>query len=153
MQIVIQEAFHKVFLDLLECVIHVNLHMVTNRCNYFMIFLHRCSLVSCILYRVVNRVFWYINCAWDIVLVINGEKAAVNNPLFAQKRERTLEMLIKNIHQGYMMETNKVTYIVLFYVRYHSIFSIDEKGHHTFWLQTDKIHNANNKKKRKHFCC
>lgn len=53
--------------------------------------------------------------------MINGEKAAVNNPLFAQKRERTLEMLIKNIHQGYMMETNKVTYIVLFYVRYHSI--------------------------------
>lgn len=41
--------------------------------------------------------------------VINGEKAAVNNPLFAQKRERTLEMLIKNIHQGYMLETNKVT--------------------------------------------
>lgn len=92
-------------------------------------------------------------CAWDIVSVINGEKAAVNNPLFAQKRERTLEMLIKNIHQGYMMETNKVTYKVLFYVRYHSIFSIDEKEHHTFWLQTDKIHNANNKKKRKHFCC
>lgn len=43
-----------------------------------------------------------------LVKLINGEKAAVNNPLFAQKRERTLEMLIKNIHQGYMMETNKL---------------------------------------------
>lgn len=57
MLIVIQEAFHKVFLDLLECVIHVNLHMVTNRCNYFMILLHRCSLVSCFLYRVLIECF------------------------------------------------------------------------------------------------
>ena len=47
-------------------------------------------------------------CDLDSFPVINGEKAAVNNPLFAQKRERTLEMLIKNIHQGYMLETNKV---------------------------------------------
>ena len=41
-------------------------------------------------------------------VVINGEKAAVNNPLFAQKRERTLEMLIRNIHQEYSTEINKV---------------------------------------------
>jgi hypothetical protein len=40
--------------------------------------------------------------------VINGEKAAVNNPLFTQKRERTLDMLIKNLHQEYMSEINKV---------------------------------------------
>ncbi|XP_021354032.1 GTPase-activating Rap/Ran-GAP domain-like protein 3 [Mizuhopecten yessoensis] len=42
-----------------------------------------------------------------LVKLINGEKAAVNNPLFAQKRERTLEMLIKNIYQDYMIESNK----------------------------------------------
>lgn len=43
------------------------------------------------------------------ISVINGEKAAINNPLFAQKRERTLEMLIKNLYQVYMSEINKVT--------------------------------------------
>lgn len=79
--------------------------------------------------------------------MINGEKAAVNNPLFAQKRERTLEMLIKNIHQGYMMETNKVLYIVLFCVRGCSIFSNNKEKHFSYWLQTDKIFNANNKNK------
>lgn len=47
---------------------------------------------------IFNRVF----------LVINGEKAAVNNPVFAQKRERTLEMLIKNMHEEYITEVNKV---------------------------------------------
>jgi len=36
--------------------------------------------------------------------VINGEKAAVNNPVFTQKRERTLEMLIKNLYLEYMPE-------------------------------------------------
>lgn len=40
--------------------------------------------------------------------MINGEKAAVNNPVFAQKRERTLEMLIKNMHEEYITEVNKV---------------------------------------------
>jgi hypothetical protein len=29
--------------------------------------------------------------------VINGEKAAFNTPTFAQKRERTLDMLIKDL--------------------------------------------------------
>ncbi|XP_046368417.1 GTPase-activating Rap/Ran-GAP domain-like protein 3 isoform X2 [Haliotis rufescens] len=42
-----------------------------------------------------------------LVKLINGEKAAVNNPLFAQKRERTLEMLIRNLYQDYMSESNK----------------------------------------------
>lgn len=42
-----------------------------------------------------------------LVKLINGEKAAVNNPLFTQKRERTLDMLIKNLHQEYMSEINK----------------------------------------------
>lgn len=42
-----------------------------------------------------------------LVKLINGEKAAINNPLFAQKRERTLEMLIKNLYQVYMSEMSK----------------------------------------------
>ncbi|KAK3611810.1 hypothetical protein CHS0354_040479 [Potamilus streckersoni] len=41
-----------------------------------------------------------------LVKLINGEKAAVNNPVFAQKRERTLEMLIKSLYQEYMPENN-----------------------------------------------
>jgi len=39
-----------------------------------------------------------------VSIVINGEKAAVNNPVFTQKRERTLEMLIKNLYLDYMPE-------------------------------------------------
>ncbi|XP_036368697.1 GTPase-activating Rap/Ran-GAP domain-like protein 3 isoform X2 [Octopus sinensis] len=42
-----------------------------------------------------------------LVKLINGEKAAVNNRLFAQKRERTLDMLIRNIYQEYMPELSK----------------------------------------------
>ncbi|XP_055959069.1 GTPase-activating Rap/Ran-GAP domain-like protein 3 [Patella vulgata] len=41
-----------------------------------------------------------------LVKLINGEKAVVNNPLFAQKRERTLEMLIRSLYQEYMAENN-----------------------------------------------
>lgn len=41
-------------------------------------------------------------------VVINGEKAAFNTPVFAQKRTRTLDMLIKNLYQDYMPESNKV---------------------------------------------
>ena len=35
----------------------------------------------------------------NFFVVINGEKAAFNTPIFAQKRERTLDMLIKDIYQ------------------------------------------------------
>ena len=31
--------------------------------------------------------------------VINGEKAAYSTPVFADKRERTLDLLLKNIEQ------------------------------------------------------
>ncbi len=40
--------------------------------------------------------------------VINGEKAAFNTPVFAQKRQRTLDMLIRNIYQDHMPENSKV---------------------------------------------
>ena len=53
-------------------------------------------------------VFINIDLPSVFIVVINGEKAAINNPLFAQKRERTLEMLIKNLYQVYMSEINKV---------------------------------------------
>ena len=40
--------------------------------------------------------------------VINGEKAAFNTPVFANKRRRTLEMLIRSIYQEHMPENSKV---------------------------------------------
>ena len=39
--------------------------------------------------------------------VINGEKAAFNVPVFAQKRQRTLEMLIKNLYEVHMADALK----------------------------------------------
>ena len=41
--------------------------------------------------------------------VINGEKAAFNTPVFAQKRERTMDMLIKNLYQEYIVDNGKNT--------------------------------------------
>jgi hypothetical protein len=41
------------------------------------------------------------------VAVINGEKAAFKSPVFAQKRHRTLDMLVKNIYQEYVADSNK----------------------------------------------
>lgn len=40
--------------------------------------------------------------------VINGEKAAFNTPTFAQKRERTLDMLIKDLHSEHMPDGRTV---------------------------------------------
>ncbi|XP_066294167.1 GTPase-activating Rap/Ran-GAP domain-like protein 3 isoform X3 [Branchiostoma lanceolatum] len=42
-----------------------------------------------------------------LVKLINGEKAALNTPAFAEKRQRTMDMLIKNLHQEYMQEISK----------------------------------------------
>ncbi|XP_049782229.1 GTPase-activating Rap/Ran-GAP domain-like protein 3 [Schistocerca cancellata] len=39
-----------------------------------------------------------------LVKLINGEKAAFNTPTFAQKRERTLDMLIKDLYSEHMIE-------------------------------------------------
>lgn len=36
--------------------------------------------------------------------MINGEKAAFNTPIFAQKRERTLDMLIKDLYHEHMAD-------------------------------------------------
>jgi hypothetical protein len=41
--------------------------------------------------------------------VINGEKAAFNTPTFAQKRERTLDMLIKDLFSEHMNEGRGVS--------------------------------------------
>jgi hypothetical protein len=40
----------------------------------------------------------------DIHAVINGEKAAFNTPIFSQKRERTLDMLIRDMYAEVMTE-------------------------------------------------
>ena len=37
-------------------------------------------------------------------IVINGEKAAFNTPIFSQKRERTLDMLIRDMYAEVMTE-------------------------------------------------
>ncbi|CAH1785534.1 unnamed protein product [Owenia fusiformis] len=42
-----------------------------------------------------------------LVKLLNGEKAAFNTPVFAQKRHRTLEMLIRNLHEEYLPESSK----------------------------------------------
>lgn len=39
--------------------------------------------------------------------VINGEKAAFNTPTFAQKRERTLDMLIKDLYSEHMGDVGR----------------------------------------------
>ena len=44
--------------------------------------------------------------------VINGEKAAFNTPVFAQKRQRTLDMLIRNLYQDHMPENSKVCLLI-----------------------------------------
>ncbi|XP_050528670.1 GTPase-activating Rap/Ran-GAP domain-like protein 3 isoform X2 [Daktulosphaira vitifoliae] len=42
-----------------------------------------------------------------IVKMINGEKATFNTPTFAKKRERTLDMLIKDLYSDYMSDSSK----------------------------------------------
>lgn len=43
------------------------------------------------------------------ILVINGEKATLETPTFAQKRRRTLDMLIRSLYQDLMPDLHKVT--------------------------------------------
>lgn len=43
------------------------------------------------------------------MLVINGEKATLETPTFAQKRRRTLDMLIRSLYQDLMPDVHKVT--------------------------------------------
>ncbi|XP_046609438.1 GTPase-activating Rap/Ran-GAP domain-like protein 3 isoform X12 [Neodiprion virginianus] len=40
-----------------------------------------------------------------LVKLINGEKATFNTPTFAQKRERTLDMLIRDLYQEHVQDT------------------------------------------------
>lgn len=48
------------------------------------------------------------------ITVINGEKATFNTPTFAKKRERTLDMLIKDLYSDYMSDSSKVVSLNLF---------------------------------------
>lgn len=43
------------------------------------------------------------------ISVINGEKAAFNTPIFSQKRERTLDMLIRDMYAEVMTEHRGVS--------------------------------------------
>lgn len=40
--------------------------------------------------------------------LINGEKATFQTPTFSRKRERTLEMLIKDLYEEYVHDTKMV---------------------------------------------
>lgn len=42
------------------------------------------------------------------LLVINGEKATLETPTFSQKRQRTLDMLIRSLYQDMMPDLHKV---------------------------------------------
>jgi len=44
--------------------------------------------------------------------VINGEKATLNTPLFSKKRERTLDMLIRDLYQEHITENRMVSLIL-----------------------------------------
>lgn len=43
-----------------------------------------------------------------LVKLINGEKATFQTPTFSKKRERTLEMLIKDLCDDYMQDSKTV---------------------------------------------
>lgn len=44
-----------------------------------------------------------------LVKLINGEKATFFTPTFSRKRERTLEMLIKDLYEEYAHDTKMVS--------------------------------------------
>lgn len=48
-----------------------------------------------------------------LVKLINGEKATFQTPTFSKKRERTLEMLIKDLYEEYMQDSKLVIFLVL----------------------------------------
>lgn len=52
-----------------------------------------------------NKIIFKVNF---FIAVINGEKATFNTPTFAKKRERTLDMLIKDLYSDYMSDSSKV---------------------------------------------
>lgn len=43
-----------------------------------------------------------------LVKLINGEKATFNTPTFSKKRERTLDMLIKDLYSEHVSDTRMV---------------------------------------------
>ena len=48
-------------------------------------------------------------CVCACHVVINGEKAAYSTPVFADKRERTLDLLLKNIEQNYSTKVREIS--------------------------------------------
>lgn len=56
---------------------------------------------------IVSRVLEGLSFFWYFA-VINGEKATLETPTFAQKRQRTLDMLIRSLYQDLMPDLHKV---------------------------------------------
>lgn len=48
-----------------------------------------------------------LHCVCSYCAVINGEKAAYSTPVFADKRERTLDLLLKSIEQNYSTKVSQ----------------------------------------------
>lgn len=64
---------------------------------------HEASYIEYILQRNLTVLFLTFDCFFFLLMtVINGEKATFNTPIFAQKRERTLDMLIKDLCAEHM---------------------------------------------------
>ena len=51
-----------------------------------------------------------------MLTVINGEKASFNTPTFAQKRERTLDMLIKDLVSEHMNDGRGVSFLIMYLI-------------------------------------
>lgn len=50
-----------------------------------------------------------------LVKLINGEKATFETPTFARKRERTLDMLIKDLYADHTTDVRMVSGVVFFW--------------------------------------
>lgn len=69
----------------------------------------------------------------SIPAVINGEKAAFNTPIFSQKRERTLDMLIRDMYAEVMTEHRGVTCLRRWHpIRLTRHVAVSPLGYHPF---------------------
>lgn len=72
----------------------------------YIFFFHFCLEIPCVVcYRQDVAAFR----EFLLVKLINGEKATFQTPTFSRKRERTLEMLIKDLYEEYAHDTKTVS--------------------------------------------
>lgn len=56
-----------------------------------------------------------------LVKLINGEKATFDTPTFARKRERTLDMLIKDLYSEHMTDQRMVSLVAMAFTTHVNI--------------------------------